>query len=269
MHYLVITRPLNLLIALLSFSVALYLSSEVFLFKDILGAVVVIFITAAGNVINDFFDVETDRIEHPKRPIVCGKISKKKALLYSTLLFVIGIGISYFINKIVFFITLTVSLLLFFYSAFLKRMPLIGNITVSFVSASIFLFVAGYHGKLKLFIFPASMVFFFHLTREIIKDVEDIEGDKRLGMKTLPIVIGKRKSVIFSFFTGLFFILSTFLPWIKGYFSTHYLVSVIFFVDVPFFVLILLMLFKLNFASKVERCMKFLMIPGLGVLLLV
>lgn len=101
---------------------------------------VVFLVTGAGNVINDYYDIEIDRINKPERPIPSGRISKSKALYFSVSLFAVGTIIAFFINMICGIIALFNSLLLVYYAATLKRTVLIGNLSIGYLTGSTFLF---------------------------------------------------------------------------------------------------------------------------------
>lgn len=205
--YIRITRPVNSLFA--GFAVLLGviiaagpfdLPSEaappLYIYPALIAAVALI--TAAGNVINDYFDRDIDAVNRPERPIPSGDISPKTALLYSTALFLAGLGACIFTNVSCAAIAVFNSALLVLYAIKLKGVPLAGNIAVSYLTASIFLFggaVYGLYGLLQN-IYVAAIVFLAILARELLKDAEDIEGDREGGVKTLPMSIGVGKTGI-------------------------------------------------------------------------
>lgn len=160
-------------------------------------------ITGGGNAINDYFDFEFDKINRPDRPIPSKRISRENALRLSILLFLVGVIISKQINRYCLILAFLNSLTLITYARYSKRMLLLSNLTVSYLVASVFLY--GSLAALKpltLFLnrLPATAwiltlcAFFMTLAREIVKDIEDKEGDLKLGARTLPIVFGERKS---------------------------------------------------------------------------
>ena len=155
---------------------------------------VVTLITAAGNVINDYFDVEIDRVNRPDRPIPSGQVSLPAARAYAATLFLAGILVCLFTNELCIAIAVFNSLLLIAYAARLKRTPLLGNIAVSYLAASMFLFGGAFGGLPGLFhVIPfAVMTFFAMLARELVKDAEDVEGDRASGAVTIPIRYGIR-----------------------------------------------------------------------------
>jgi geranylgeranylglycerol-phosphate geranylgeranyltransferase len=147
---------------------------------------------AAGNVINDIFDIEIDRINRPERVLVKGDLTKKSAANYYYGL-VIGSLISAAIAGLASFAIISgIHLLLFIYSKHLKRRVLVGNICVSFLTASAFLYAGILCGKIGVAFTFSVFAFLITLAREIIKDIADIEGDKALGLNTLPITSGKK-----------------------------------------------------------------------------
>ena len=128
-----LTRPVNVFIGMFSIFIAAFITGTIQpIMNVILACITGGFITAAGNTINDYFDLDIDRVNKPNRPLASGKISPESALLMSIVEFVLGIIISFFINMIAFGITISISILIFLYSYRLKRMLILGNLVVSF-----------------------------------------------------------------------------------------------------------------------------------------
>jgi 4-hydroxybenzoate polyprenyltransferase len=166
----------------------------------------IILITAAGYIINDIYDVSSDKVNKPNA-IIIGKylaINNAKKWYFSISLIgnLTGLIFSLNINK-PFMVVLFVgtSLLLYWYSKYLKSKPFIGNFLVAFlISFSIILIaILDINYQIKslnqtytiLIIYILSIFsFFINLSREVIKDIEDIKGDYTLKMNTLPIVFG-------------------------------------------------------------------------------
>jgi 4-hydroxybenzoate polyprenyltransferase len=178
-----------------------------------------VLIALGGYIINDLNDIKADKINKPPKVFVGRLLTKQKAdylfLIFNFIGLLLGYYISYSIDKISFFaIYIIASLLSYLYSIKLKKMLLIKNLIVSFlVFLSIFI-VALYdivpatnaynnQGQLEVFnlLFKISIfAFLLTLLREMIKDIEDIEGDKKAGIKSLPIVfsINKTKIIIYA-----------------------------------------------------------------------
>lgn len=170
-------------------------------------------IAAAGNIINDINDIETDAINKPNKIIVGKSISEKTAYNLFIIFNVIGVGIGYYLSNAIgrsgfFTLFVMISILLYVYSTYLKQLFLIGNLVISALVALSIVIVGVFelipniteqNQSLQLIYFKtiwnyAFMAFVLNLIREIVKDVEDIEGDSKSGMHTLPIVIGKEKT---------------------------------------------------------------------------
>ncbi len=176
-----------------------------------------IFIAAAGYIINDYFDTQTDMINKPARVVVGVEVSRRVAMTLHAILNIIGVGIGIYLA---FYIRLpALSLvfilatgLLWFYSTSYKRQFLVGNLSVAFLTALVPLMVVLFEIPLLnreygtvmirsnasfnyIFAWVSAFSFFAFLTtliREVIKDAEDFEGDKAYGMRTMPIVLGMR-----------------------------------------------------------------------------
>ena len=196
--YLKIIRPANSIAAGLAVLLGVIIATGNIPVETLPLIAVVFLITGAGNVINDWCDSEIDAINRPDRPIPSGAVSKKGALIYSAVLFAAGIAICLmpFINPLCLVFAVINSAILILYAKTFKGQPLIGNICVSYLAASIFLFggaSAGIEGLIQNTVI-AAITFFAMLSRELLKDAEDIEGDRAGGAKTLPMIIGVSKT---------------------------------------------------------------------------
>jgi geranylgeranylglycerol-phosphate geranylgeranyltransferase len=150
-------------------------------------------VTAAGNVLNDYSDRDTDKVNHPDRPIPSGRISPRSALSLSVVLFLISLPLAFLVNLECFLLAGLNILVLVSYERSLKRSGFPGNLEVSWLTGSIFIFggLAVYDGDLTIFaptLYLALLAFFASLGREIAKDIQDIEGD--VDRTSLPRKIG-------------------------------------------------------------------------------
>src|SRR3989304_8477326 len=190
----------------------------------------VFLVTGAGNAVNDYFDAAIDAINRPGRPIPSGKIRKESALRVSIALFASGTIIAYFIGQslIPFSIAVFNSFLLFFYAYSLKKKVFVGNLSVAYLTGSTFLFGGSAYGltgvQVIFVLFFLSML--ATLAREIVKTIEDIEGDKNDGAVTLPIRIGERPCAYIASVIGFLAILLSPVPYIMGLFNAYYLLVV-------------------------------------------
>lgn len=233
-NYIKITRPLNCLITALVVFVGGFISSEssssineILIFASIVSALV----AASGNVINDYFDVEIDKISHPDRPMAKGMIKSSEALSFYLILTLIALFISYFLYLKLFVITILASAILFLYSSHIKKIPLVGNITVASLTAIAFLFGGLAVNNIKASIVPAVFAFMINLIRELIKDAEDTEGDKVNNVNTFPIQFGIEKTKYLVVVLNLILILFTFYPFLNKIYKIEYFVIVMLIVN--------------------------------------
>lgn len=201
--YIEILRPGNALMSAISIILVALIDKTISI-PVVLAMLAVFFETAAGNVINDYFDYKIDLINKPDRPIPSGRISLKNGKNYGYFLFFMGTVCGFFIsyltnNWIPFAIVLFADVVLYLYAYKLKSTPLLGNLTVGFMTGFGFVF-GGFSINNPTIIMTSIFLGFFALVmttaREIIKDIEDIEGDKADGARTLPILIGAKKPAI-------------------------------------------------------------------------
>ncbi|WP_162051512.1 geranylgeranylglycerol-phosphate geranylgeranyltransferase [Pontibacter pamirensis] len=150
-------------------------------------------IAAAGYIINDYYDVKIDAINKPERLLVGRIIRRRRAMFAHLILSFVGVAVGTLLMVRVGLINLGAVLLLWGYSARLKKLLLIGNIAIALLSASMLLVVAVYNDMLnKTTLGYALFAFLISLIREIIKDIEDMKGDATFDCRTLPIVVGMR-----------------------------------------------------------------------------
>lgn len=170
-------------------------------------------IAAAGNIINDIYDVETDIVNKPDKRIIGKSISEKTGYNLFIALNVIGVGFGFYlshrIGKSPFFtIFVVISALLYIYASYLKGILLIGNIVISVLVAASILIVGlfeltpnlnEFNRNIQITFFKiildyALFAFIINFLREITKDIEDVDGDYKVGLNTLPIFIGRERS---------------------------------------------------------------------------
>ena len=230
MHFLRLIRPVNLIIIaatmyclgwyfdLINVSVKTSLITSFEFFLLVLSTVI---IAAAGNVINDYFDVRADRINRPERMVVARHIKRRWAIVLHWVMNFIAFGIAVYLTYVnetfwyVFIHLLSINLL-WFYSMQLKRTVVIGNVVIALLTSLVPVLVGIFYnqhleGVVSDQPYPFELnnsdfyyiyfgigigVFAFVLnwTREVVKDVEDIEGDKVIKAKTIPIVFGVKKA---------------------------------------------------------------------------
>jgi 4-hydroxybenzoate polyprenyltransferase len=303
MDFLKLIRYKNLLMVLLTMVLTKYaLLDSIFIqiperdYQFLILTISVLFIMAGGYIINDIYDLEIDKINKPSKVFIDNIISKKNAWkAYISLTFVgllFGFYLSFFEgSKSNSFYFSLIILLLFVYSKYLKKTFILGNLTISYCLSMViyitYIFTSediiyseslkkyivykiNHHDILGPILTYSLFAFITTLIREIIKDIEDINGDLKLNAKTLPIVIGiNRASMVAIFFTVILLIFIIIILSIFRYditFSTY----IILFIILP----LLYFLYKLLSAeskkdfSKLSNQMKVIMLFGILSMLL-
>lgn len=294
MAFLRLIRPLNLfIIALTMFGVVFWLGKRFYQIEiDYLDfsllVLSTVMIAAAGNIINDYFDVKADRINKPEKLIITKHIKRRWAIIshwtLNGIAFLTGVFLSIKYETYSFaFIHLISINLLWFYSMLLKRKQLIGNISVAFLTSlipilALIFFLASeqqHFTELNIGLFSSDFVlihvlaifaFIQNFAREIIKDIQDIEGDKLIYVRSLPMIIGIHKTkvlvsvllMILPVFAALsLFVISHILSLV---FIEHYF----FFAAGAFNLLVIILLFgsKGNFKLQ-DRLIKLSMLMGI------
>ena len=231
-----IIRPVNLLIIFSSVIVAGIICTGINSLpsKIIFSALAFSFVGAAAYVVNDIFDVEIDKINKPDRPVANNLISKKEAWFLFAVLCLLSVVFSLRVNFLSFLAVIISDVIIFLYSYVIKKIPLAGNITVSFMTGLAFIFGGIAVDNVADAVVPAVFAFMINFIREIVKDMEDVDGDRKNNIQTFPVRFGFRASVILIIFLTIFLFIFTFVPFIFQYYKIEYFIMVMVTVNVLF-----------------------------------
>ena len=227
---------------------------DLFLSESLFGMIeaATVLIAASGYIINDYFDVKLDHVNKPKQMVIGKSISRRQAMFLHTIVNAVGIGLAAYVavkieHPMLVLFQLVSAGLLWFYSVSFKKQILIGNVIIAALTALV-PFTAGYYeiavmydhlsvdatvksieaDSLRSLLFSiqyllywvigySAFAFLLTLIREIIKDCEDIEGDKAFECKTLPIVHGiPAAKKVASYLIAFLLILITFLEFMQA-----------------------------------------------------
>ncbi len=245
-------RPLNLLQGAIAIFVCATLMDLFPEWREIVLAILIVWTyTGAGNSLNDYYDSEIDRINRPNRPIPSGLIKRSTALYYSVILFIIGSLLSVFIFSIDVLIVLIIAMFfLITYSRFFKPSPLWGNVVVSLILGMAFIFGSVIFKDIYKGIPPALLAFGFTLIRELIKDMQDIEGDRSVGANTFPIKYGLVTSKHLVTIMILVLMTGAFSPFFLSIYGKYYLVTLVLTVEIP----LLFVIFSIQRDHSSKNC---------------
>ncbi|KPJ72640.1 hypothetical protein AMJ52_05695 [candidate division TA06 bacterium DG_78] len=226
MGYFVIIRPINCVITFLSVLVGAWIGKGILVLHHVLLAGIVGFcVCAFGNIINDLYDIEIDRINNPQRPLPAGRVEKRNVIFLAALFFIISAVISMSLGVVPFLFVLCALILLFFYASYIKKTPW-SNFMIALISGASFI-LGGLVTKNYACTLPFLFSFFIHVPREVIKDIIDIKGDKTAGVASLPIVVGVKQSFNLSALLLSILCLILPLPFFFTILSTTYMMIVL------------------------------------------
>ncbi len=175
-------------------------------------------IAAAGNIINDYFDLNIDQVNKPDKVVVNTVINRRWVIFWHMFLSMLGLFFTSYAFPLAQYWHLVLAnmgsiLLLWFYSTNFKKQLLIGNVIISLLTAWVIMilffakqplqanfFATVGHNEIRFFrlaILYAGFAFIISLIREVVKDVEDMEGDRRYGCRTMPIAWGVNAARLF------------------------------------------------------------------------
>ncbi len=201
--------------------------------KILLASVIFFAGTAFANISNDIRDFKIDLVVHPERPLVSGRISHREAYILMVVLSALIFIPAYILGpKVLAFIAILFALTVA-YNLILKKYHILGNIAVALISSATFFIGGILTENFRPLYFPFALSFLFQLYREILKDIHDMEGDNLGGYKTVPLIIGRKLSIILSQFLLGSLIILTLIPYWLGIYGKQYFYITLFLVDIP------------------------------------
>ena len=224
-----LTRPVNVIAASVLTFIGSFVAGGVTAYPFQVGAAVAAtgLAVGAGNAINDYFDREIDQINQPERAIPRGAVSPRGALIFSVALFAMAVGFAVTLPAVAIAIAGINLLALVAYTEYFKGLPGLGNALVAYLVGSTFLFGAAAVGEIGPAVVLGVLAAIATLTREIVKDVEDLEGDLEEGLNTLPIAVGERRALVIAAVLLVVGVAASPIPYLLGYFGVVYLVVVV------------------------------------------
>lgn len=184
-------------------------------FNYILLVFATVCIAAGGYVINNIMDQDTDEIAKPQNRVVGISISETVAYNWYIGLTIVGVGIGFYLSNVIYkptfaSIFILVATLLYMYATSFKQIPILGNVVVALMLSTSIIIIGlfdilpaidmdnRFRMKEAFYILMHYAIFAFiiNIIREIVKDMEDMDGDYQLGINTLPITIGVQKTKI-------------------------------------------------------------------------
>ncbi|MEC7976756.1 MAG: UbiA family prenyltransferase [Candidatus Thermoplasmatota archaeon] len=207
--YIALTRPGNVVLTAVAVVAGSFIAAGDsildFQVEIVIASLAAMMLVGGGNALNDYNDRESDKENHPNRPIPAGLINADEALVYSRILLSVGLLIVLFglANKLPFIIALIGTVTLISYENNLKALGLSGNMAVGFMSGAVFLYAGMVVNDPGPTLWMFGLAFLATVAREIVKDIQDLEGDT--DRFTLPARIGIAKSL---FVTGFLLVVA-------------------------------------------------------------
>jgi len=186
------------------------------------------FISSSALILNDYFDIEADKINSPFRPIPSGKVKSYEVVILSIITAIIGLSITLFINLTAIAIAIIFWIIGFLYNWKFKETGILGNIMVSSSVAITFIFGGIIIGNPldKIVWFFAFIVFFIDLGEEIASGAMDLEGDKKRKSKSIAIKKGYDSAIRLSISFFVIVIIISFVPFIFQWLGPAYLIMI-------------------------------------------
>ena len=227
-NYIRLIRPSNFFITVASVFVACILAGGTVaqLSAMVCASVAAGIIGGGGMVINDIFDLEIDRINKPLRPLPSGAVTIQTAAIVYGLLTASGLLLNLFLSPFAQSIAVGAVILIFLYSFRLKSTALVGNLAVGLLTGATFIYGGAAVGNVRRALIPALFAFLINVGREVIKDMEDVEGDSRNYAATFPVKYGMKPSAVVATSFLLAVIASTFIPTLMHEYGIAYLAVV-------------------------------------------
>lgn len=189
----------------------------------------VFFISASALILNDLFDIESDRINAPERPLPSGRVSPAGVVILFGIVSIFGFVLSYLISITVLLLVVVLWIVALLYNWKLKRSGIAGNLMVSFSVGATFIYGSvsvGVPFDVLVWLF-AILAALINLGEEIAADVIDMHGDKKMDSKSIPIQYGAEKAVnICTIIFGTAILISI-VPFVFGFLPLMYIVPIL------------------------------------------
>lgn len=194
----------------------------------VFGFMSVFLISASILVMNDYFDVETDKINAPHRPIPSNLVTQNEALYFSLFLLFAGILLGYLISITLFLISIMLAVVGFLYNRYFKKSGFPGNLMVSFSVGMTFIYGGASVGLPfhKMVLFFGLIAALIDLGEEIAADAMDVKGDQLINSNSLAIKYGKSTALNISGFIFFLVVMLSLVPFILNWFPVIYLIPI-------------------------------------------
>jgi geranylgeranylglycerol-phosphate geranylgeranyltransferase len=227
LSYLKILRPSIIFLTAFAVLVGALIVGYYQLTSIIIAIIVASLIAGAGNVTNDYFDYEIDKINKPGRAIPSGKLKRKNASYYALVLYLIANVLAIlFLNFYMILLAIFNTFVTFFYAWKIKK-TVFGHFIDSWLTSSTFLFGGLLAALNATVILLFSAAYLANLSREITKGIEDREGDRKVGAKTFAVVTGNIFSAWVAISFIIFSIIISFIPYLFNLLNIYYLFLVV------------------------------------------
>jgi geranylgeranylglycerol-phosphate geranylgeranyltransferase len=173
---------------------ALIAGRPVLVIPAMLGAAAALAAVSGANALNDCFDIEADTVNRPMRPIPSGRVSVGEAAVVSGIAYALALALGALAGGWSFLMVAACVALTALYSASFKRVLVVGNLVAAVLTASIVVLGGVTQGKIGPLAIPFVMALVANVGREIVKDIEDVEGDARAGVVTLATRFGPERA---------------------------------------------------------------------------
>jgi len=194
----------------------------------LLGFFSVFFISASALILNDYFDIESDRINTPHRPLPSGLVTPRDVVTLAVIVSLLGLVLAYLINYTALVIAAILWLIGFLYNWKLKLTGLFGNLLVSISVGMTFIFGGIVVGNVNgIVIFFAILAALVDLAEEIGNDAMDLEGDKKVNSKSLAVIYGRNKVLKISIAIFYLIVAFTVFPFIFNMLSLIYIIPLL------------------------------------------
>ena len=223
-----LARPANFLLVFAAVLIGGALSGTIGI-HSLVAAFSAALVLSGANAANDYFDINADSISHPERVLPKGMLTRHEAMIFAIVAKIAGLILAFTIGPRMAIFAFWAIALLWGYSLWLSGTPLVGNFVISVLCGSALIYGALPSGVVSAkTVWAAIIAAAINFPREILKDVSDIEGDRKAGRATFPNKFGIRKAVNVAVICAIFAQMVILIPYAVGIYSQSYLAAAFF-----------------------------------------